>query len=99
MKNQDIINIGKYTFLTFLILGNICLFGYVIFKEDMFALFGYFVLIIGIVVNLLIVLSLVVYGFFNKSQFQTCLNAIGVICINIPIAILYFFIGVSLLNI
>lgn len=98
MKNQDIIKIGKYTFLTFLILGNICLFGYIIFKKDFFAVSGLYLILIGSVVNLIIVAGLLIYGLYYKPQRNFCFKAIGFICINIPIAIIYFFVGLSLLS-
>lgn len=94
MKNQSLIYFGKCVFALFLILGNICLFGYLLTKFDGFAIFGYLLLIYGSFLNLLIVIALLVYGLFEKKQFNYCLSAIGYISINIPIAALYAFIGI-----
>lgn len=55
MKDSTIIDIGKYTFLIFLILGNVCLFGYVISKIEAFAAGGLYLILIGSVVNLIII--------------------------------------------
>lgn len=98
MKDSTIINIGKYTFLFFLILGNICLFGYLIFKIEAFAVYGFVLLLFAVPINLVVIAFLLIYGFFNKSQFNICTRASTIICINIPITILYYFIGISLLN-
>lgn len=98
MKDSTIINIGKYTFLIFLILGNICLFGYMISKNDEFAAGGYFLIIFGIIINLLMILCLITYGLINKTQLKICMKASLIICINIPIAILYFYLGVYLMG-
>lgn len=98
MKNKDIINVGKLFFWLSFILGNICLFGYLITKNDEFAAAGCFVLIFGTLINLLIILVLMVFGLINKSQLKICMKASLIICINIPIAVLYFYIGLSLLN-
>ncbi len=89
---------GKFTFLTFFILGNICLFGYMITKIDAFASSGFTLLLCAIPINLLVILCLLIYGLFRKSQLKECLKASLVICINIPIAILYFYLGVFLMD-
>lgn len=98
MKNKDIINIGKFTFLTFLILGNICLFGYLIFKNDLFAAWGLTLLQFATPINLFIILCLLIYGFFRKIHLKECMKASLIICINIPIAILYFYLGLYLMG-
>lgn len=98
MKDSTIIDIGKYTFLIFLILGNVCLFGYIISKIGAFAAGGLYLILIGSVVNLIIITGLLIYGSYYKPHLIPCLKAIGLICFNIPISILYFFIGLSLLN-
>lgn len=98
MNNQDILSIGKYTFELFFLLGNICLFGYLVTKIDAFAAFGFTLLQFAIPINIFIIMCLLIYGVFRKPQFNTCMKASSIICINIPIAILYYFIGISLLN-
>lgn len=99
MKDQHILLIGKSSFWISFLLGNICLFGYIITKNDVFAINGYLLLIFGTGVNLLVILSLIIYGLINKSQLKACMKASMIICINIPIAIIYFYIGISLVNI
>lgn len=99
MENKKIIFLGKLLFWTFFILGNISLFGFIITNKTDFALGGYVLLVFGSVINLLVIAFLVVYGLFNKSQLRICLQSSAIICINIPIAVLYYFIGISLLNI
>ncbi|KQM50213.1 hypothetical protein ASE55_08935 [Chryseobacterium sp. Leaf201] len=99
MKEKNILLIGKSFFWISFLLGNICLFGYVITKNDAFAMCGYLLLIFGTIINLLVILCLVIYGLINKSQLKICMKASMIICINIPIAIIYFYVGISLLNI
>lgn len=98
MKNSTIKNIGNYTFALFFLLGNIFLIGYLITKIDAFAASGFTLLQFAIPINLLVILCLLTYGLFNKSQLKICMKASLMICINIPIAIIYFYIGLSLLN-
>lgn len=96
MKDHEIINFGKYLFGLFFVLGNICLFGYLITRNDAFAIGGYMLLIFGTFINLLLVIGLLIYGIANQSKLNPCLKAIGMLMINIPIAVLYAFIGLNL---
>lgn len=96
MKDHEIINIGKYIFGLCFALGNICLFGYLITRNDGFAAGGYMLLIFGTIINVLILIGLLIYGLVHPSKFKICLKAIGILMINIPIAILYAAIGLNL---
>ena len=99
MNNKKIILVGKSFFWSFFMMGNICLFGYLISKNDDFAAGGYLLLILGTIINLLAISGLMIYGFIHRSKLKACKNASMIICLNIPIAIIYFFIGISLLKI
>ena len=96
MNNKQILNIGKYVFGSSFLLGNICLFGYLITRLDLFAVGGFMLLIFGSVFNLLVILGLLIYGFAHKSKLNTCLQAMTILLANIPIAVLYAVIGLSL---
>jgi LIVCS family branched-chain amino acid:cation transporter len=98
MKNENILITGKLFFWLSFILGNICLFGYLITKDDQFAAGGYLLIILGTIINLLIILGLISYGLINKAQLKICIKASLIICINIPIAILYFYLGIFLMG-
>jgi LIVCS family branched-chain amino acid:cation transporter len=98
MKNENILTIGKFFFWLSFTLGNIYLFGYLISQNECFAFYGFMLLIFGSIINLLVVIGLMIYGVIIKSQLNVCMKASIIICINIPIAILYYFIGISLLN-
>ena len=98
MKNKDIINIGKFTFLTFLILGNICLIGYMIAKIEAFAYYGFVLLLFATPVNLVVIIILIIYGIIHQSFLKDCIKASLIICFNIPIAILYFYLGMFLMD-
>ncbi|MBB6371903.1 hypothetical protein [Chryseobacterium shigense] len=96
MKNDEIIHTGKCTFWLFFILGNICLFGYLITGNGSFAGGGFMLLIFGTIINLLLVIGLLIYGIASRSKLNACLKAIGLLTINIPIAYVYAVIGLSL---
>jgi hypothetical protein len=98
MENKKIISVGKFFFWLSFVLGNICLLGYIISKSNQFAIGGYLLLVFGSIINLVVILYLVIYGLINKSQLKFCMRASTIICINNPIAIIYFYIGTSLLN-
>ncbi|WP_426275932.1 hypothetical protein ACN9MN_14195 [Chryseobacterium sp. S-02] len=98
MKNESVVYFGKSVFGLFFALGNICLLGYLITKNEDFASYGFTLLQFATPVNLLVIVCLLIYGLFDKSQFNVCCKASAIICINIPIAILYFFIGISILK-
>ncbi|MBT2622157.1 MULTISPECIES: hypothetical protein [Chryseobacterium] len=98
MNNKQILNIGKYVFGSSFLFGNICLFGYLITRVDLFAVSGFMLLIFGSVLNLLVILGLLIYGFAYKSKLNTCLQATSILLANIPIAILYTVTGLSLLK-
>lgn len=98
MKNKDIITVGKISFWLFFILGNICLFGYLATKIEAFASYGFVLLLFAAPVNLIVIAILIIYGLFNKYYLKDCIKASLIICINIPIAILYFYLGVFLMD-
>lgn len=98
MNEKEILITGKLFFWSSFLMGNINLFGYVMTKNEDFAVYGFLLLIFGSVINVLVIICLLIYGFLNKSKWNICLKSSAIICINIPIAILYFFIGLSLLN-
>ncbi|SHG51333.1 hypothetical protein [Chryseobacterium sp. OV279] len=97
MKDNQIINLGKYMFGLCFLLGNICLLGYLITKNDGFAASGYTLLILGTIINLLLVTGLLIYGIAVHSKFYICLRAIGWLMLNIPVAYLYAVIGINLI--
>lgn len=96
MKDHEIINFGKYLFVLFFVLGNICLFGYLITRNSAFAVGGYMLLIVGTFINLLFVIGLLIYGIAKQPKLDACLKAICLLMINIPVAFLYAFIGLNL---
>lgn len=97
MENRNIIVIGKFVFGVSFLSGNICLFGYLFTKDYLFASSGYLLLIYASILNLLIVLSLLIYGLFNETKRKVCLKSILILSINIPIAAFYALIGINLI--
>ena len=98
MENFKILHIGKFLFWLSFILGNICLFGYLIFSNWYFAIGGYLLLIFGTIINLLAFFGLMIYGLMNPNYKSESIKSAMILLINIPVAILYFFIGTSILK-
>lgn len=92
MENKQIINLSKSVFGLCFSLGSICLLGG-LFKQEPFAAAGYMLLIFATPINLLFVLTFLICGLVNRSSWKACIKAIGILSINIPIAILYAVIG------
>ena len=98
MKNFKIINIGKVLFWLSFLLANICLFGYIFTKEEQFVISGYLLLIFGGIINLVAVLALLIYALCAPKNSREALLAVLYITINIPVAVLYAYIGIEILN-
>lgn len=88
-------NIGKTFFWTSFLCGNFCLFGNLISGEEGFAIAGLLVLVYGGLINLLVLIGILIFGFFNEDHRQNCYNSALIMLINIPIALLYAFMGLS----
>jgi LIVCS family branched-chain amino acid:cation transporter len=98
MKDSEILYLGKSLFALCLVLGSLCLIGYLTTRMEEFAIGGYMLLIFGALLNLLVILGLLIYGCVHRSRLNECLKAIGILLINIPIAILYTVIGLNSLH-
>ncbi len=98
MNDQSLITLGKSVFWLFFILGNINMIGYIMSKNDEFAVGGFMLLIFGSMINLLIVAAILVYAWVDVRRRNACMKAVMIILINIPIAIVYLFIGISILT-
>lgn len=99
MNNKTILITGRTFFWTSFVLGNICLFGYVFTRNAFFVEAGLCVVGWGSIINLAVVLLLTIYGIFNKSKLDICLKSAGIMLLNIPIAIIYIVIGMSIVTI
>ncbi|AZB35240.1 MULTISPECIES: hypothetical protein [Chryseobacterium] len=97
MKDREIINLSKSVFGLCFTIGSICLLGG-LFKQESFAIAGYLLLIFATPVNLLFVLFFLIFGFVNRSRLKICVKAIGILSINIPIAVLYAAIGLYIFS-
>jgi len=98
MEKFKISHIGKSLFWLSFILGNICLFGYIFSENSSFAVAGYLLLIYGTIINLIAFVGLLLFGFFNSKHSNEATNSAMILLINIPIAVMYFFIGISILK-
>jgi len=97
MQNFKISDIGRILFGLCFILGNLCLFGYFFSENFFFAIAGYWLLIFATIVNLIVFAVLFLYGVLVRKHFEECMKGALILLINIPVAILYYFIGISLL--
>ena len=96
MNEKIIVNIGKLLFWISFLMANLCLFGYFFTKNDSFAEGGILLIGWGFVINLMVALLLIIYGVFNKQKLHACFRSILIMSINIPIALIYMFIGIGL---
>jgi LIVCS family branched-chain amino acid:cation transporter len=97
IKDKDIIDTGKVIFGGSLLLGSICLFGYMLTRNEDFENAGFILLVLGSAVNLIVVFGLLVYGFCNKAKMEACVYTAITLLTLIPIAILYAVIGICIL--
>ncbi|MGL6129224.1 hypothetical protein [Chryseobacterium artocarpi] len=98
MANKEIINLSKSIFWVCFAMGSIFLLGGVFTKASGFVVGGYLLLLFGTPLNLLCVLGFLLYGMVYRKRFRVCMKAIGILSINIPIAVLYTIIGFKLID-
>jgi LIVCS family branched-chain amino acid:cation transporter len=92
MEKIEPLKLGKYTFLTSLAIGTYLFAGFVLTKNDAFAICGYLYLVVAIFANFLIFMLLFFYGIAVEEKRRECFIGSGLILLNIPIAALYFWI-------
>ena len=95
--NFKIIKLAKFLFGLSFILGNIFLFGFIIFDDISFAIGGYEFLLIAGIVNFFAFVTLILVGVFNKKYYDECLKSALILLLNIPFAALYSWIGLSII--
>ena len=98
-KEPQIIKYGKFIAISSLIFGTILLLIYYLTMSTESAVFSYFLLIIVAIINFGFLIALVIKYFQSTEYKNQILKTIGILLINIPIAVLYFYIVVSLTNI
>ncbi len=105
MQNLNPLKIGKYTFWASFIIGNIflffCLFSVSIKNNHLAlhsAIYGFFYLPIATCINIVILLVLTIWGIVVPVKRIECFSGAIIMLINIPIAILYFAIGLFLVQ-
>lgn len=97
MESRNIVSLGKLLFLASFILGSVCLLGFIFTGSSDFAIVGYLTLICGAFINGITVLSIAVYAIIKPQYSKECIRAIIYMLINIPIAVLYAVIGLSIM--
>ncbi|MEI7488714.1 MAG: hypothetical protein WCJ72_15165 [Chryseobacterium sp.] len=91
MNDSRIKDIGKYTFWTTFLLGNIFLFGFIFSQTKEFAIASLFFLGIGTLANAIIFFGLLIYGGFYQNKLAICLKSALIILINLPVLFIYSF--------
>ena len=89
-KEPQIIKSGKFIAISSLIFGTILLLIYYLTMSTESAVFSYFLLIIVSIINFGFLIALVIKYFQSTEYKNQILKTIGILLINIPIAILYF---------
>lgn len=87
---------GKNTFLISWIFGTVILLGFVITQSWFFALIGFYYLMAACVVNLIVFFSELLAFVTDAADKKSHVNSALLVLLNIPIALLYFFIFMSL---
>ena len=107
MKNSNSFEfeVAKYTFWVSFIIGNLFVFGALIgwlFQNEettiLSASFGYLYLYVAFFINITILLILLTRGIIEDKKRKECFKGIGIMLINIPLAVLYSFGGICLLS-
>jgi len=109
MRTINPLKIGKCTFWISFIIGNLflfgCLFGLLLdflFRNKDFAVWsailGYCYLYVATAINLIILFVLLIWGILEKDKQKRCFTSVGIMLINIPLAILYAFVGLGLIG-
>jgi len=98
MKNFKFLITSKYLFKTCLSIGLVILMGFFFTQNDLFALYGLLYLIFATVLNLVFLLFFLICAFVYKSKYEECIQAILILLINVPVAIICAAIGLNILN-
>lgn len=92
------IKIATITAIVFFILGTILLLLQLGFRKDYtIAIFGYYYVLFAVAFNSVAVMVLLIGLITHHKKIDT-LKSIGILCINIPIALLYFQIVIDQLS-
>ncbi len=94
MEKFKISDIGWAFFWLSFALGNVCLLGYFFSENIVFAIAGLFLLFYGGIINLIVFFGLLIYGSYHSKDLNECTKGALIILINIPIALLYYFLSV-----
>ena len=83
---------AKYGFMTSLIFGSLIFFVFVFTQSLIIAIFGFLYVIASSIINLLLLIDELLQYFTNKEMRKIHINSAILISLNIPIALLYYFI-------
>lgn len=95
-ESDKILLTGKSFFWISFCLGNICLFGYLLTGNEKFAMAGFFLLFYAAIANLGVLVGLLVYSVVKPKLRTACYRSALILLINIPIAIVYTIIGITI---
>ncbi|WP_323789456.1 hypothetical protein [Psychroserpens sp.] len=88
----NINQIGQIVALLSFVLGTCLLSFYLFFGEDLINLgFALTYVIIALIINFIVFIVVIINGLFTKNNKGEALKTCGLMALNIPIAILYFY--------
>lgn len=97
MEKSKILKLGWGIFGLSFLLGNSCLFGYLGTEDIGFAVSGYFLLIGASAINLIALFVFIILGSTDKENEKYWFQSAGILLLNIPIALLYAYIGLEMI--
>lgn len=90
-------HLGKFTFYLFFFLGSLCFFGYLFFREIEFAVAGFYLLIAGVFLHILLISLFLLTAIIRPSLASDCLEAAVLLAFNFFTAIVYTGLGITML--
>lgn len=95
---QQILKIPFWTASISFLFGTIIMLLYLINEDDKLVVLGFLYVAVASVINLAILLAMVALSFIHREHQKAILENTATILINIPIAIIYFFIIIKQIN-
>jgi|GEM_PF-2262841 len=92
LKNIEFTISAQYGFVISLIFGSLIFFAFVFTQSLTIAIFGFLYVIALSIINLLLLIDELFQSFTNKELKKIHFNSALLITLNIPIALLYYFI-------
>lgn len=93
---KDLSNFGKIVALLSFLIGSILLILYIYFKSQQLITIGIYYIIIAFWINIILLVVLIIASIINSFHRKNLLKTCGIVLLNIPIAILYFYLLIQI---